>query len=57
MAPSLLRRRLPAWVFAVTVVCLFAAGVGGGMLTGHWQTSLTYEDYRQLIPLAGMFGH
>jgi polyferredoxin len=57
MAPPLLRRRLPAWVFAVTVVCLFAAGVGGGMLTGHWQTSLTYDDYRQLIPMAGMFGH
>jgi polyferredoxin len=57
MAPPLLRRRLPAWVFPVAVVCLFAAGVGGGMLTGHWQTSLTNDDYRQLIPMAAMFGH
>jgi hypothetical protein len=57
MAPPRLRRPLPAWVFPVTVLCLFAAGVGGGMLTGHWQSSLTYDDYRQLIPMAAMFGH
>ena len=49
--------RLSARVFPATVVFLFAAGVGSGMLTGHWQTSLTYEDYRVLIPMAGMFGH
>jgi polyferredoxin len=57
MAPPLLRRHLPAWVFPATLVCLFAVGVGGGMITGHWQSSLTYDDYRVLIPMAGMFGH
>lgn len=57
MAPPGLQAKLPAWVFPVTVVCLFAAGVGSGMLTGHWQTALTYDDYRMLIPMAGMFGH
>jgi hypothetical protein len=57
MAPPLLERRLPGWVFPATVAGLFAAGVGGGMLSGHWQTSLTYEDYRQLIPMAEMFSH
>jgi polyferredoxin len=57
MAPPLLRRRLPAWVFPVTVVCLFAVGVGSGMLTGYWQSSLTFDDYRLLIPMATMFGH
>jgi polyferredoxin len=57
MAPPLLRRRLPSWVFPAAVVGLFVAGVGGGMLTGHWQTSLTYDEYRMLIPMAGMFSH
>ncbi len=51
------RRPLPAWVFPVTVVALFAVGVGTGMATGHWQTSLTHDDYRQLIPLAEQFSH
>jgi polyferredoxin len=57
MAPPLLKKPVPGWVFPATVVGLFAAGVGAGMLSGHWQTALTYEDYRQLIPMAGMFSH
>jgi hypothetical protein len=27
------------------------------MLTGHWQTSLEYQDYMRLIPMARMMGH
>jgi hypothetical protein len=36
---------------------LFAAGIGAGVVTGSWQSSLGYDDYQQLIPLAPFLGH
>jgi ferredoxin len=50
------RRPLPGWGFALAVLLLFTAGVGSGMLTGHWYSVLTEQDYRQLIPLADRMG-
>ncbi len=50
-------RALPGWVFPICVLALFFAGVGAGMATGHWQTSLTPEDYRRLLPQLGLFSH
>ena len=46
------KRPVPGVAFVVIVLLLFAGGVMAGMLSGHWQTSLTYDDYRQLIPQA-----
>lgn len=57
MAPPFWRRSFPWWGFAAVVGVLFVAGVGAGMVTGHWQTTLTYDDYRLLIPLADRFDH
>ncbi|BEH11670.1 4Fe-4S binding protein [Geobacter sulfurreducens subsp. ethanolicus] len=57
MAPPFWRRPLPAWVFPAVVLLLFAAGIGTGMATGAWQSSLTYEDYRQLIPMVPYLSH
>ncbi len=51
------RRPLPAWSFALVVVALFTAGVLWGMLSGHWETNLTYPDYQRLIPLSARLGH
>jgi len=51
------KRSLPSWGFALVVLLLFSAGVASGMLTGHWETSLTHLDYQRLIPLAGKLGH
>lgn len=51
------RRSFPWWGFAASVVLLFALGVGVGMGTGHWQSALTYDDYRWLIPLAERLSH
>lgn len=48
---------LPAWAFPSFVLFLFALGVGWGMATGHWQTTLTPADYRTLIPLAPLLSH
>jgi polyferredoxin len=49
------KRPLPGWTFALLVVGLFAGGVMTGMLSGHWQTSLTYDDYLRLVPLVDRF--
>lgn len=51
------KRSLPSWGFALIVMLLFGAGVASGMLTGHWETSLTLSDYQRLIPMAGKLGH
>lgn len=50
-------RPIPGGVFILLVLLLFAAGVLTGMLSDHWQTSLTYADYQRLIPLAERLGH
>ena len=57
LAISLWQRPLPAWSFSLVVILLFASGVLFGMLSGHWETSLTYSDYQRLIPLAERLGH
>ena len=43
--------------FPALALLLFAAGIGTGMATGHWQSSLTYDDYRRLIPLVSYLSH
>lgn len=56
LRPPFWRRPLPGWGFALAVLLLFAAGVGTGMATGHWESALTYQDYQRLIPLADRLG-
>jgi len=51
------RQPLPGWVFGLVVLAIFAGGVGSGMLSGHWETSLTHQDFQRLIPLAQRLGH
>lgn len=51
------RRPLPGWGFALLVLLVFAGGIGFGMLTGHWESALQYQDFQRLIPLAARFGH
>lgn len=53
---GLLQRPVPAWAFLAVAVAIFAGGVLTGMVSGHWQTSLTYEDYQRLVPLAHRLG-
>ncbi len=55
VAMALYRRPVPPWLFAVLVLGVYTLGIATGMLSGHWHTSLTYADYRQLIPQLNMF--
>lgn len=57
MRPSFWRRPLPVWAFPVTAVSVFMLVVGIGMLSNHWQTVLTYDDYRQLLPMLPYLSH
>lgn len=55
MAPPLVKH-CPRWVFPLLVVGVYAAGVGLGMASGHWESSLSYADYQQLIPRLHQLG-
>ncbi len=55
--PGTLNMVIPWWrmplgkrAFGLLVTGLMLLGVAAGMLSGHWQTSLSYQDYQRLIP-------
>ena len=54
---AFLTKPVPGMLFIMLVLLLFGCGVLTGMLTDHWQTSLTYADYQRLVPLAARLGH
>jgi len=57
LSMALWKQPVPGVAFVGIVMLLFAGGVLAGMISGHWHTSLTYDDYRQLIPLSSRLGH
>ena len=48
---------LPRWVFPVVLLTIYSAGVGLGMASGHWDSSLEYQNYQRLIPMIDRFSH
>lgn len=57
MQPVFWKRPLPFWVFPTVVLTIFIAGIGTGMASGHWQSSLNYADYERLMPLVPYLSH
>ncbi len=51
------RRIVPGAAVAIGIAVLFLGLVAGAKLTGHWQTNLPLDVYRQLVPLASAFTH
>lgn len=51
------KRPLPVWLFPVVALLVFAVGIGAGIFTDTWQSSLGYADYQSLIPLAPFLSH
>ncbi len=51
LSMTFIHYRLPNWVFILLVLLVFSCGVGAGMVSGHWQSSLSDMDYARLIPL------
>jgi hypothetical protein len=42
-------RALPWWAYPACVLLLFSLGVGAGMATGHWESSLTPAEVREAL--------
>lgn len=57
MQPVFWKRPLPVWVYPAVVVLIFMAGIAAGMISGHWNSSLSYADYQRLIPLVPYLSH
>lgn len=41
---------IPNWVFGTLVAGVFVAVTGLAMLSGHWQNSISKEEYARRIP-------
>jgi hypothetical protein len=57
MQPGFWKQSLPVWVFPTVVLSIFMAGIGAGIISGHWQSSLNYADYQKLMPLVPYLSH
>ncbi len=57
MRPSIWKQSMPVWVFPAVALALFMGSIGFGMVSGHWQTVLTFDDYRQLLPMLPYLSH
>ena len=57
MQPVFRKQPQPIWVFSLVVILVFTAGISAGMVTGHWNSSLSYADYQRLIPLVQNLSH
>lgn len=51
------KRTLNPVIFAVLIIVLFFGTVGIGKLTGKWSSSVTYEEYKRIIPFALKLEH
>jgi hypothetical protein len=49
MKTSFVKQTIPNWIFGVLVVGVFMAVTGLAMLTGHWDNSITKEEYAKRI--------
>lgn len=50
-------KRISPFVFAALVIVLFFGAVGAGKVTGKWESAVTTEEYRRLIPQASVLDH
>lgn len=57
MQPIFRKQPLPIWVYPVVVALIFTTGIGAGMASGHWNSSLDYADYQRLVPLVPYLSH
>jgi hypothetical protein len=44
-------------VFVLLIVTLFFGSVGIAKVTGKWHSSVSYEDYQRIIPVASQLDH
>lgn len=49
--------QLSPWLFPALLLGSFFAAVAVAQLSGHWQTTISYQEYARLIPEARRFSH
>ncbi|GHI00243.1 4Fe-4S binding protein [Neobacillus kokaensis] len=54
---TVVNKKVNKWFIPVGFIVLFFIVVGIAKITGHWETILTYEDWKELIPGARYIGH
>jgi polyferredoxin len=57
MGLPFLTRPIPVWLFPAVALLLFFSGIGMGMVTGNWQSTLGTADYQSLMPLVPFLSH
>lgn len=51
------RRAVKPLIFAALLSAVFFGLIGMARLTGHWHSTVAYEDYKALVPTARHFEH
>jgi len=51
------KKKVNKWFIPVTFFVLFFVVIGVAKMTGHWNTIITYAEWKQLIPEARYIGH
>jgi polyferredoxin len=57
MSTSFVPKPSPRWVFPLILISIYVGGILFGMGTGHWESSMTYDDYQRLIPTVNRLSH
>lgn len=54
---TVVNKKVNKWFVPVSFLVLFILVVGIAKVTGHWDTIITYNEWKQLIPDANYVGH
>lgn len=51
------RLKVKPLFYAVLVLVVFFGVIAGAQMTGNWESDVTYDEYRRLVPMAQKFDH
>jgi len=51
------KKKVNKWFVPVTFFVLFFIIIGIAKMTGHWDTIISYDEWKELIPEAQYIGH
>jgi polyferredoxin len=54
---TVVNKKVNKWVIPVAFLALFILVVGLAKITGHWDTVITYTEWKELIPQVNQIGH
>jgi polyferredoxin len=54
---TVVNKKVNKWVIPVAFLALFILVVGIAKITGHWDTVITYNEWKELIPQVNQIGH